>query len=264
MIALCVDDEPLLLSALCRAVEASPDISETVRFTLCSKALEWAEEHKPDIAFLDVQMRGMGGLELSKKLLELYPDLPVVFCTGYKEYALDAMKMHASGYVVKPVTHEAVQKEIDYIKNKFEISDKLKVQCFGTFEVFANGKPLTFKRKRSKELLAYLVDRRGASVSSKEICAVLWEDDFDTDKNMMHLYKLFGDLRAALDDVGFGDVLIKNSQQYSVDTEKIDCDYYRYLAGDTSLLRSFNGEYMAQYSWAEEVAAVLQDEKYDI
>lgn len=263
MKALCVDDEPLLLSALVRAAESSPDIEETAKFTLCSEALAWAEKNRPDIAFLDIQMRGMGGLELSKKLRELYPDLPVVFCTGYREYALDALKLHVSGYVMKPVTAEDIQKEIDYAKqNGNSDYNKLKVQCFGTFEVFANGRPMNFKRKKSKELLAYLIDRRGASVSSKEICAVLWEDDFASEKNIMHLYKLFGDLRSSLNEVGMSDVLEKGNQQYSVNTEKIDCDYYRYLVGDENAVRAYCGEYMSQYSWAEEVNALLSNEKY--
>lgn len=263
MLALCVDDEPLLLSALARAVEVSPDITDTVKFTLCSEALTWAETNRPDIAFLDIQMRGMGGLELSKKLRELYPDLPIVFCTGYREYALDALQLHVSGYIMKPVTPEAIQKEINYVKqNGNSDYTKLRVQCFGTFEVFANGRPLNFKRKKSKELLAYLIDRRGASVNSREICAVLWEDDFASEKNMMHLYKLFGDLRNTLAEAGLNGVLEKGNQQYSVNTEMIDCDYYRYLVGDADAERSFCGEYMSQYSWAEEVTALLSNGKY--
>ena len=259
MLALCVDDEEILLDELERIVSSSPDVDSVVKFKLCSKALEWAQSNKPDIAFLDIQMRGIGGLELAKKLKELYEDLPVVFCTGYRDYAVDAFKLHVSGYLMKPVSYEDVQREIDVALKKGNNKKSLIVQCFGNFDVFYEGKPLKFKRKRSKEVFAFLVDRRGSSVTAKEICAALWEDDFSSEeKNLMTLYKLFGDLRETLSSVGAESVLIKSNQEYSVDTEKIDCDFYRYSVGDPAVTNKFFGEYMIQYSWAEETAAALQ------
>lgn len=261
MIALCVDDELPLLDNLVRVTEASPDISKAVPFSLCSQALEWAKNNKPDIAFLDIKMRGMGGLELAQQLKMLYPELPIIFCTGYRDYAFDAIQIRASGYIMKPVSPEAVQKEIDAakvtIKNEHEPKKLLTAQCFGNFDVFANGKPLHFKRKRSKELIAYLIDRRGSTVTTRELCAVLWEDFGDDQKNMAHLYKLFEDLRKTLASEGAEAVLIKNNQEYSVNTQLIDCDYYKYLENDASAQKKFAGEYMLQYPWAEETTAAL-------
>lgn len=266
MLALCVDDEALLLAELVRAVEESPDITETVSFKLSSEALSWAENNRPDIALLDMRLRGGTGIELAEKLFKLYPDLPVVFCTGYREYAYDAFQIHAAGYITKPIKYADVQKEIDIIKSKSASAEKtdklLTVQCFGNFEAFCNGKPLNFKRKRSKELLAFLVDRRGSAVTAKEITSVMWEDFGDDKKNTMHLYKLFGDLRETLDSVGAGEVLIKNKQEYSVDVSKIDCDFYKFLDGDASAEKSFLGEYMIQYSWAEVTAASLEEKEF--
>lgn len=263
MIALCVDDEAALLAELVRAVEASPDVTEAVRFQKCSEVLEWAQDHRPDVAFLDIRMRGMTGLELAEQLQERYPELPVVFCTGYSEYAVDAFRLHVAGYLMKPVRPEDVQRELDIICEKTGIgAPQVSIQCFGNFEVFVDGKVLHFKRKRAKELLAYLVDRRGSLVSSKEICTVMWEDDDQIERNMMHLYKLFGDLRKALAEVGAEDLLIRGKQDYAIDTAKVDCDYYRFLAGDPIAAKKFYGEYMTQYSWAEETAALLTRDTY--
>lgn len=260
MTALCVDDEAMLLDALQRAVEASDDIDETAAFRFTSEALAWAAENKPDVAFLDIQLRGMTGLELAGKLRELYPELPIVFCTGYKDFAFDAIQMHASGYLLKPIRPDEVQKEIDNIKRVLPSDKLLTVQCFGNFDVLCGGIPLNFKRKRSKELFAYLVDRRGASVTTKEICAALWEDG-DVQKQMLYLYKLYADLRDTLDSVGAGEVLTKGTQSYALLTDKLDCDYYRYLEGDPKYLGAFRGEYMIQYPWAEETTALLQGDK---
>ena len=259
MLALCVDDEAMLLDALRRAVEASPDIDEVAAFRFSSEALAWAEEHTPDVAFLDVRLRGTTGLELAEKLRARFPDLPVVFCTGYKDYAFEAIQLRASGYLLKPIRPEQVQKELDNIKKNLPEKTLLTVRCFGTFDVLKDGTPLTFKRKRSKELFAYLVDRRGASVSTKEICAAMWEDG-DTQKQMMYLYKLYADLRDTLEEAGVGEVLVKGTQSYALLTDLIDCDYYHYLAGDPKFLNAFCGEYMVQYPWAEETTALLTNE----
>lgn len=256
MIALAVDDEKVMLKALTKAITASPDIDEVAEFNVCSKALEWANSHTIDIAFLDISMRGMGGLALAERLLELQPDCKVIFCTGYTEYAVDAFKIHVSGYLMKPITAEDVQKEIDHIKGQKAKEKILTIKCFGNFEVYSNRERLPFKRPKTKELLAYLIDRNGAGVTTKEICAVLWEDSMDDKKNRNYLYQLINDLRMTLKEVSAENVLLKNSTTYAVDTERIDCDYYNYLKKGKP---GFFGEYMAQYSWAEVTCGLLMN-----
>ena len=254
MIAMTVDDERPMLAALTAAVSASPDISSVAEFSTCSAALEWAENHPVDVAFLDISMRGMGGLKLAEKIVELRPDCRIIFCTGYTQYALDAIQLHVSGYLLKPITAAAVQKELDYIKGRKAKEKLLSVQCFGCFEVMARGRPLSFKRSKSKEMLAVLIDRKGAGMTAKEICAVLWADGGNDSKNINYLYQLFSGLRHTLGLVGAADILRQNGYAYALDTERIDCDYYSYLNTGRP---EFRGEYMLQYSWAENTAGLL-------
>lgn len=255
MIALTVDDERLMLSAISAAVKASPDIDSVTEFTGCSAALEWAKKNTADIAFLDISMRGMGGLTLAEKLLEIQPNMKIIFCTGYSEYAVDAFRMHVSGYLMKPITSDAVQREIDHIKSEGGTKKLLTIRCFGTFEAFADGKPLSFKRSIAKEVLAVLTDRCGAGITSKQICAVIWPENSNDIKKMNYLRQGFSDLRKTLDSVGAGSVLLNSGiHSYSLNTDLTDCDYYRYMqCGEPS----FRGEYMKQYSWAEETCALL-------
>ena len=112
MIAIAVDDEALMLCALVAAVEASPDISKVIKFSDCEEALEYVKNNPIDVAFLDINMRGMGGLALAEKIVAARPNCKIVFCTGYEEYALPAFKLHASGYLMKPISAEDVQAEI--------------------------------------------------------------------------------------------------------------------------------------------------------
>ena len=258
MIAIAVDDEVLMLGALVAAVSASPDITEVNKFSDCDAALEFVRENAVDIAFLDINMRGMGGLALAERIRESCPDCKIVFCTGYEEYAIPAFKLHASGYLMKPISAEDVQAEIDNIKGVRQKEKALTVKCFGNFEVYVKNEKLMFKRLKSKELFAFLVDRNGAGMTAQQICAVLFPDDTDDSKNAAYLRQLVLDLKNTLKAVGAENVLRHETPCYRVDTSLIQCDYLSYLETGKP---EFHGEYMLQYSWAEETCAMLQFKK---
>lgn len=255
MIAIAVDDEYPMLQALTGAVEASSDIQQVYSFSSCSSALRWIESNAADVAFLDISMRGMGGLALAEKISQMQPSCKIVFCTGYDQYALDAIHLRCSGYLIKPITAQAVQKELDHIKRQPKNDKKLTVKCFGSFEVLCNDRALTFKRTKAKELLAVLIDRNGAGMTGKQICAILWPEDFDDAKNMDYFRHLMQDLRNTLDAVGAGSALCQEGYQYRIDPSQIICDYHSYLQCGSP---AFYGEYMTQYSWAEDTCGLLQ------
>lgn len=255
MIAIAVDDEPLMLGALTKAVKASPDITSVANFTSCEDALDHIQSNSVDIAFLDINLRGMGGLSLAEKIIGICPDCKIVFCTGYEEYAISAFKLHASGYLMKPISAKDVQTEIDHIKGIRQKEKPLVVKCFGNFEVLYNGEMLPFKRKKTKELLAVLIDRNGSGMTMKQICAILFPDDTDDEKNSAYLRQLVLDLKNTLKTIGMEELLGHQTPYYRIDTAKIQCDYIDYIKNGTP---GFFGEYMKQYSWAEETCAMLQ------
>ena len=228
MIAIAVDDEILMLGALVAAIRASDDISEVSQFSGCDEALDYVKENPVDVAFLDINMRGMGGLDLAEKIVGFCPECKIVFCNGYEEYAIPAFKLHASGYLLKPVSAQDVQAEIDNIKGIRQGQKPLSVKCFGTFEVYARGEKLTFKRSKTKELFAFLVDRNGAGVTVAEIGGAIWDNDKEQ-KNQNYIHQLFRDLRQALEVVGVEEIFERNNYFYSINPDKLDCDYYAYL-----------------------------------
>ena len=248
MRVLLVDDEELQLTRLEKTVKNVLSVGcEIVRYSNPVLAAEESVDNKIDVAFLDIEMPVLNGIGLAKKLKKNNPQVNIIFVTAYDHYALDAYKLHASGYVTKPVSEEKVRAEIEALRYPVEIkaTKKLQVKCFGNFEVFSLGTPLNFRYAKTKELLAYLVDREGASVNVNELNAVLWDEDHKS-----YLRNLIVDLKEALKAVGADEVFINRRNAYSVDPDKLDCDAYAYKRNDPDAVRAYRGEYMAQYSWA--------------
>ena len=138
----------------------------------------------------------------------------------------------------------------------------LYARCFGNFELFCDGKAVSFKRYKTKELFAYLIDRRGACVTSGELAAVLWEDSDDLKSLKHRIRNLAYDLKKTLTDLGYAEIVIRSRDRIGLTVEKIDCDYLRYLDGTAGPHEAFRGEYMEQFSWAEVTKGTLTFSKY--
>lgn len=244
---LCVDDEKLQLTRLEETVKSVLPTAEVISYSNPLQALEDNKDNKIDIAFLDIEMPKFNGIQLAKALKNTCPLINIIFVTAYDNYALEAYKIHASGYVSKPVNKDKVKEEIEGLRHPIELpSNKvIQVKCFGNFEIFYKGKPIRFGYQKSKEVLAYLVDREGASVNVNELNAVLWEEDHKS-----YLRNLISDIQKTLKEIDASDVFIKRHNECSIDTTKIDCDAYEYKADNPEAIRAYRGEYMAQYPWA--------------
>ncbi len=255
-----IDDEPKMLRMLHEAIaEASPEaeIRDFSRAPDVLAALE-APQELPDFVFSDIEIPGMSGLDLALRIKKAAPRARIVFVTGYDQYALEAYRLHVHGYLMKPVDAKAVREELDELPAALPMREKkLFVRCFGSFEVFWQGRPLLFERRKSKELLAFLIDKKGASCTAEEIVAALWEDEDDLKKAKHQLRNLFNDLRSTLAGIGAEDLLIRKSGLAAVCADRIDCDYYRMLEGDMDAVNAYAGAYMEQYSWAEPTAGRL-------
>lgn len=138
---------------------------------------------------------------------------------------------------------------------------RLRVQTFGNFEVFCDGQPVHFHRRRTKELFAYLIDRRGAGCTMGQLISVLWEGRPDTESVRSQLRSLITDLRTTLRTLREEAAIIKQRDLIAVDPARVDCDYYRFLAGDPGAVSAFRGEYMTNYSWGETTLGALQQKK---
>ena len=253
MIIFAIDDENAMLSELHDSIqEASPE-AEIHDFRFAADALKAITDSgiMPDIVFSDIELPGMNGLNLAVRIKQLAPMARIVFVTGYSQYAVEAYRQRINGYVLKPIDAEQIRQELDYLTQPYrQEPDKIQVRCFGYFEIYWHGKPVSFGRKQTKELFAFLVDRNSIC-SSEEISDALWEGDTNIKACKTRLRGLLHDLKGTLSEMGMNNIVIRRRDAVGIDSSFLDCDYYRFLKGDIQAVNAFRGEYMKQYSWAE-------------
>lgn len=258
---LIVDDVAFLRDELREAIERVSPENEYSEADNFDGAVNLLQQNSFDIAFLDIQMPGKNGLQIAEKAKQISPKTNIVMVTAYSEYAVEAFKLFVSGYLLKPVNDSDLKAVLDNLRNPVQnkATNLLEVKCFGNFEVFYDGKPLKFKRTKEKELLAYLVALKGASANRNEICANLYED-IPTDRANTNFRQVFAALKKDLIKIGYEGVLVHNSNNaYSVDTSILDCDYYDYITGKAKKENRYFGEFMKQYSWAEQYIYALEN-----
>lgn len=254
MKVLIADDEKMMRTGMEKEVkkvlpDAAVFLAESGR-----EALRIFGEEDIALVFLDVEMPGMNGLEVAKNLKEMRPDVNIVMTTAYPNYAVDAYRLHIGGYLMKPVDAEDIREELENLAHPIrEESDpgKLSLHCFGEFRAEYGGEPLHFSRSKSREILAYLTAKNGASAGRNELCDILWEDE-ERESKKTYIRVLVMDLKKTLKDIGMEDVLLHNRNEYSLKTENVDCDYFEFLKGNPAAIRAYSGEFMSQYSWGEE------------
>ncbi len=262
MLIYLIDDEPPLLRAEERIIRKARPEAEVLCFNLAQPALRCVTEERqqPDAVFCDIRMPGMSGLQFAVQLRAACPSAKVIFVTGYEEYAVEAFRVKAHGYLLKPLTVEQVDEELRYWEQTpvpQQPEKKLQVRCFGYFEVFWDRKPLQFQRYQTKELLACLIDRRGDACTAEQIAAELWPEENDLRAMKNRIRVLLNDLRNSLKQIGMERLILRQNGSIAVDRDLLDCDFYRMLAGDALALNSFTGQYMQQYSWAEMTAGLF-------
>ena len=199
------------------------------------------------------------GVQLARRLQQRHPAMNIILVSDDDSYCLEAFAMHCSGYIVRPITENAVHRELAHLR--FPVSlrarHRLQAHCFGNFELFFDGKPVPFERGKTREMFAYLVNLKGMLCTNGEIEAVLWEG---CPPASSYPRVIRNDMKVTLERLGVGDVIVRQQDRIGIDVNALDCDYYdylRYLAGALPVKPFFNGQYMSQYSWGERTLAYL-------
>lgn len=262
MRVICVDDEAPVLENFKRKTKDFQEIDSITLFQSAKKALEWVEQNPIDVAFLDMEMPQMSGIELAKKLKQIDRNIRIIFVTAYGQYALDAFRVDALGYLLKPYTREDIQNELEKASlMRSRPQKRVQIQTIPDFVVSVDGVPVHFDRAKPEELLALLVDRAGAGVTTGEAIACLWPGR-PADENTQTLYRVtFHRMMEELKEAGIEYIIGTEGRKRYILTEQVDCDLYHFLSGNADALQNYCGEYMKEYSWAESRNAQLSNIK---
>ena len=257
-----VDDEQLMLKRFVRLSKGIADLNLVGQFECAADAVAYARENPVELAFLDVAMPIVSGVELAQQLREICPDMMIVFVTAYDNYIWDFNQIGGDYYIIKPYTRETLEMAMERIRLIARRQHKeLYIQTFGRFLVLKDGVPLALTGK-AKEILALVVTRRGREISNEEIYGTIWEGREYSNANMSVLYNALHRLKQALKRDGVENLLISTSRGQMINTAMFDCDYYAWQDKNMDLRDKFDGEFLSEYSWGEYILANILNEEY--
>ena len=224
-------------------------------------ALAAARQHEIDIAVIDTALPELSGIDFGRYLQELYPSVNLIYLSSDRELGFEALRQHASGILPKPIEETELRRELDELRYPpaQKGGKRLFAQTFGNFELFVDGKPVNFKYTKTKEIVALLINNRGAQTTNGEIIASLWEDDGDPEKKGSYLSNLRQDLQNTVTRLKLSGVILKQRGSLAIATDRIECDLYDWLEKKQESKYQYLGDYMNQYSWPEVMHAQLDE-----
>jgi two-component SAPR family response regulator len=165
----------------------------------------------------------------------------------------------ALAYLLKPYDEQEIRHVLEKFNKRvsYAQSHRIFIRTFGDFDVFVRDKPLVFAHPRAKELLAILVDGRGGFVSSKKIMDYMFDGKRPDDALQVIYRKSRMYLKQILNEYQLNDLVLFAKGGCGLNTAKIQCDYYDYIAGKPGVKDMFRGEYMNNYSWGENTLGTL-------
>lgn len=114
-----VDDNKIILTGGLPILEEVIPNASVTGFTKPSEAVEYAKANRVALAFLDIEMGNISGLDVCRELLEINPHTNVVYLTAYREYSFDAWSTGACGFMLKPITAEGVREQLKKLRFPF-------------------------------------------------------------------------------------------------------------------------------------------------
>ncbi|SCP96006.1 response regulator [Anaerobium acetethylicum] len=272
-----VDDERHVLERFERMVSEIEGVKLCGLFETGEELIEYMKCNPLDAVFLDIEMPGGNGMELAVRIQDLNRNIEIIFITAYGQYAVEAFDINALDYILKPLKKERLEKSIERIMDsakeheKEENPGKPYIKCFGDFEVIVDGEVLTWKNSKAREILAFLVYKKGVPVSWEKIADAVWPE-YDSEKAQSNFHANTYLLRKRLSEAGIAGILENARGNYRIVADKIYCDAYqleeRLRTGhmkrkeDMELLDLFrNRGYMEAegYEWAYQKSAELHE-----
>ncbi|OPH61335.1 histidine kinase [Paenibacillus ferrarius] len=207
------------------------------------EALASFPELRPDIVFLDIEMPKINGLELAARMNEISDQTKIIFTTAYKEYALDAFKVYAFDYILKPITPAALEKITNRLLKLELIPAQSKpqaqyasIRCFGGFEVRnPQGKLVRWPTRKTEELFAFFLCYPNQDISKWQLSDILWPD-MNEERVTHNLHNTIYRLKKMMKEQETGMDIVKINDGYMLDTLSSTYDLLEFPKNETALL----------------------------
>ena len=256
-----VDDSRFHLMQLAYELTSFDRLDVSGTFTCPLNALHFSQQHRVDLAFIKIPCLEMSERSLIDGLLENNSSALIVFISDEKDDFATAADMGAE-FLLRPYTHLSLERAVlRAAAIQKQAHRRIFIKTFGSFGVFVDGVPLRFPSAKAQELLAYLVDRNGNVVDTREGFSVLWEDKCFCSSSSSCYRKVLSRLLSTLEDAGIPNILRIYTRGRAINKSVVDCDYYSYLDGNREVIKGWNGEYMTNYSWAEPTLGWLHENR---
>ncbi|MBB6634842.1 response regulator [Cohnella thailandensis] len=212
-----VDDELPALNRLGKLLQTMEGVQVAGLFDSPKSLLEYALTHSEpvELALLDMEMPGLHGLELARRLQAVRPEIHIAFLTAYEEYAREAFDVEALDYLLKPITGDDLARTLGRLRKRNTVRDpseeaserKIAVRSFGPFSVTTEtGESVRFRNSKSRELLAYLHHHGDKPVSKAQILEDIWQGG-DVERAQVNLHSTVYQLRKDLEACGLNGIV---------------------------------------------------------
>ncbi|WP_234117660.1 response regulator [Clostridium hydrogenum] len=202
-------------------------------YTNSDDALKNIIKLSPDVVFLNVEMPKMNGIELGKKVMDFDDNIQIVFVSTYEKYALEAFKVNATNYILKPITDEDINITINRLLKNYNpqksitCPKKNKITSLGYFKVYGNfGKEeIKWPTAKCEELFAYFVYMQGKEVDKWHLCDILWQN-YAPKKAEHNLHNTIYRIKTALKNSQIENIINYNKGSYSINFKDFSCDLW--------------------------------------
>ncbi|GED67218.1 DNA-binding response regulator [Brevibacillus reuszeri] len=243
-----VEDEQPILDLMKYVIGQNPHYTIVGAFTSPLEALACLPDLCPHVAFLDVEMPRMNGLQLGQKINELCGETKIIFTTAHKQYALDAFGVHAVDYILKPVTPAAIErvtqrlmKQLPTMEGSVKSVSRASIACFGGFEIRnPEGLPVRWPTKKTEELLAFLLCYPERDMSKWHLMDLLWSE-MDEERATHNLHNTMYRLKKLMKEQSLGMDIQKTSEGYMLLTLEQTYDVLAFQQFDASSLTEAQG-----------------------
>ncbi|PAE17955.1 hypothetical protein CHH91_00160 [Virgibacillus sp. 7505] len=275
-----VDDEPLALQFLETQLHSIGEFKIVGAYKTSRGLTEKIKEKKPELLFLDIKIGSVNGVELAAAIQEEHPNLPIVFVTGYHEYAVQAFELNALDYIVKPIQKDRLRKTIQrlYTEVKKNTSHApIQINCMPTLQFLQNGEtlPVQWRTSKAKEVFCYLLHHAGKPIRKDVLIEEFWEEK-EPEKAFTQLYSTIYVIRKTLAASLPGLSLSSANQCYQLHLGDAEVDVMEWRNQITHLpelnehslstyqrllLRQYKGDYFSAetYAWAESEQRQLRE-----